>query len=177
MNKTTMQRSLAKIRSLQITAHLNKSFSSSMWRTTKNKKLTKTNTIKLSISSLFSLIQLKIIESWLWKANFISNEIDFRHHPTIRFSFICSTLSIQIYFLSNTKQFHSSSKFSPKNSFRTADFTSKYLQFTLLKNHKSSSFWRKKTRRVKRTVHRSNPSVRSIHFAKSLKSIKTRISH
>ena len=38
-------------------------------------------------------------------------------------------------------------------------------------------FLEKKTRRLKRTVHRSNPSVRSIHFAKSLKSIKTRISH
>ena len=35
----------------------------------------------------------------------------------------------------------------------------------------------KKTRRLKPTVHRSNPSVRSIHFAKSLKSIKTRIFH
>ena len=34
-----------------------------------------------------------------------------------------------------------------------------------------------KTGRVKRTVHRSNPSVGSIHFAKSLKSIKTRIFH
>ena len=35
----------------------------------------------------------------------------------------------------------------------------------------------KKTRRLKPTIHRSNPSVRSIHFAKSLKSIKTRIFH
>ena len=55
--------------------------------------------------------------------NFISKEIDFRHHPTIRFSFTCSTLSTQIYFLPNTKQFHSNSKFTSKNSFQTADFT------------------------------------------------------
>ena len=98
------------------------------------------NTIKPSISSLSSLIQPKIIERRLWKINFISKEIGFRHDPVIRFSFIYSNLSTQFYSLSNTKLFHSNSKFTPKNSFQAADFTWKYLQFTLLKNHKSSSF-------------------------------------
>ena len=144
-----MQKSLVKIRSFQIAAHLNKFFSSSMWRTTKKKKLTKKNTIKLSISSLFSLIQLKIIERRFWKVNFIHSSTSSQRKST----FVTIQRSdfhsfVQLYphkfIFFQTKQFHSNSKFTTKSSFQTADFTWKYLQFTLLKSHKSSSFRRKK---------------------------------
>ena len=100
----TMQRSLVKSRSFRITTHLNNFFSSSMWRTTKKKKLTKTNTAKLSISSLFSLIQLKDNLEKSTSSQSKSTLVTIQRSDFHSF--------VQIYFLPYTKQFHSNSKFT-----------------------------------------------------------------
>ena len=138
-------------------------------------KLTKTNTIKFSICFLFSIIHLKIIERRLWKVNFISKEIGFRHDPTIRFSFICSTSSDK--FILFQKQ---------NNSIQTQNLDKKllsnctfYLKISSIQIVEKSNLLLSgaKTRRVERTVHRSSRSFTSIHFAKFLTSIQIRLAH